>query len=104
MAPSPVTDEDLRAARHLGAELALISSTLLPMAPCRTAAIVEGLIDQAMAAARAAGLAGPHEAAAAAVDVEPGVRRCVLAGLMISLAMGTPGPSTAHVERRLVSA
>jgi hypothetical protein len=65
--------------------------------------VVEGLIDQAMAAARAAGLSGPHEAGAAALDVQPSVRRCVLAGLMISLAMGSPTTSTADAER-LISA
>jgi hypothetical protein len=86
-------DRDLEAlhdARRLGAELSLVASSLLAVDPARTAVVVEQLIEQALSAARAAGLAHLHEVVAADVDAPPTARRCVLAGLMVSLALGRP--------------
>jgi hypothetical protein len=80
----------MAAARHLGAELGLVTTSLLAVEPARTAVVVERLIARALVVARAAGLAEPHEAGVADADVPPAARRCVLAGLMVSLALGRP--------------
>jgi hypothetical protein len=90
----PATVEALLCARRLGAELSLITSSLLSQDPERTRMVVERLIAEALAAARAAGLADLHEAAAADVHVAPAARRCVLAGLMVSLSLGRPAGAT----------
>lgn len=86
----PATVEALLAARRLGAELSLVTSSLLSQDPARTQVVVERLIAEALAAARAAGLSDLHEAAAADVHVTAAARRCVLAGLMVSLSLGRP--------------